>query len=127
MAAKLTDRTAQSWNDAAATSLGALPATLRRTLTVDNGSEFARFADMQTALGLRVYFADPYSAWQRGANENTNGLLRRYLPKGTDFDQVSQQELANVVDWLNHRPRRCLNYRTPHEVFHQAIRGAVGM
>jgi transposase, IS30 family len=62
MAAKLTDRTAQSWNDAAATSLGALPATLRRTLTVDNGSEFARFADMQTALGLRVYFADPYSA-----------------------------------------------------------------
>jgi transposase, IS30 family len=127
MAAKLTDRTAQSWNDAAATTLGPLPAALRRTLTVDNGSEFARFAELQTTMGLHVYFADPYSAWQRGANENTNGLLRRYLPKGTDFDEVSEQELANVVHWLNHRPRRCLNYRTPHEVFHQAIRGAVGM
>jgi len=126
LAGKLTDRTAASWNAATLGSMGALPRTLRRTLTVDNGSEFARFTELQRALGLSVYFADPYAAWQRGCNENSNGLLRRYFPKGTDFDSVSEERLAFVVALLNHRPRRCLGYRTSHEVFQRSLRGALG-
>jgi hypothetical protein len=75
--------------------------------------------------GLAVYFADPYAAWQRGTNENTNGLLRYYFPKGTDFRKVSEKELALVVRKLNNRPRECLNYQTPSEVYRQALRGAL--
>ncbi len=76
---------------------------------------------------MTVYFADPYPAWQRGTNENTNGLLRRYLPKGMDFRNVTEKSLAETVKKLNHRPRKCLGYRTPHEVFMDAKRGAVAM
>ena len=85
-------------------------------MTVDNGKEFADFKTMEEKLGLTVYFADPYSAWQRGTNENTNGLLRRYFPKGTDFTQITHQAVAKVVNKLNNRPRKCLDYRTPREV-----------
>lgn len=127
VAVKLEDRTAQSMNRAIAAGLGCLPASLRQTLTVDNGSEFAHFKTLEDELGIRVYFAEPYKAWQRGANENANGLLRRYLPKGTDFSALPQEQLAQIVEMLNHRPRRCLNYRTPHEVFYEAFRGALGM
>jgi IS30 family transposase len=69
--------------------------------------------------------ADPYCAWQRGANENTNGLLRRYFPKGTDFSQVADHQLAFVVHALNNRPRKCLGYRKPFEVVQHALRGAL--
>ena len=103
-----------------------LPKCWRRTLTLDNGKEFAAFKQVEQATGLRVFFADPYSAWQRGANENTNGLLRRYFPKGTDFSQISDDELAFVVHALNNRPRKCLGYRTPYEVVHKALTGALG-
>jgi IS30 family transposase len=65
----------------------------------------------------RFYFAHPYSSWERGTNENTNGLLRRFFPKGTDFDKVTQEEIDWVVDKLNNRPRKCLGFRTPNEVF----------
>ncbi len=75
--------------------------------------------------GLDVFFADPYAAWQRGSNENTNGLLRQYLPKGTDFRTVSIDQREKVTKLLNHRPRKCLDYRTPHQVFMEACRGAV--
>jgi IS30 family transposase len=71
---------------------------------------------VEQKTGLRVFFADPYSAWQRGSNENTNGLIRRVYPKGTDFSKVSDQALAALVHWMNNRPRKCLGYRTPHEV-----------
>lgn len=91
------------------------------------GREFTRFRDIEKGTGLAVYFADPYSAWQRGTNENTNGLLRRYFPKGSDFRNVTPKKLAAAVKILNHRPRKCLGYRTPHEVFLEAKRGAVGM
>ena len=101
------------------------PIVLRKTLTVDNGKEFSNFKELEDKTGLKVYFADPYAAWQRGTNENTNGLLRQYFPKGTDFRNISEKEVAIVVKKLNNRPRKCLNYQTPHEVFCQALRGAL--
>lgn len=127
VAAKLANKTAEAMATAAILTFRRIPQTLRKTLTLDNGKEFARFKDIEKATGLMIYFADPYSAWQRGTNENTNGLLRRYFPKGTDFRNISDQRLASAVRKLNHRPRKCLGYRTPHEVFQVAKRGALGM
>ena len=89
------------------------------TLTVDNGKEFAHHEQVAKALSAVVYFADPYSSWQRGTNENTNGLIRQYFPKGTDFHQVTEVEIQDVVKRINCRPRKRLGYLTPFEVFHQ--------
>ena len=127
IAAKLTNKTAAVTATAMIATYKKIPKRLRHTLTLDNGKEFAHFSDIERATGLTIYFADAYCAWQRGTNENTNGLLRRYFPKGTDFNQVTEEALALVVKKLNHRPRKCLGYRTPYEVFHEARRGAVGM
>ena len=80
---------------------------------------------LERKTGFNVYFADPYSSWQRGTNENTNGLLRQYFPKGCDLSRVTDQMLAEAVRKLNHRPRKCLGYRTPHEVFNSARSGAL--
>jgi len=102
-----------------------VPRKLRHTLTVDNGREFANFKELESNTKLTVYFADPYSAWQRGTNENTNGLLKQYFPKGVNFKSVSEKEVAFIVHKLNNRPRKCLNYQTPHEVFYLAKRGAL--
>jgi len=126
IAAKLANKTAAVTATAITAAFRKVPGALRHTLTLDNGKEFARFKEIEKGTGLVVYFADPYSAWQRGTNENTNGLLRRYFPKGSDFRKVTQEALASAVKKLNHRPRKCLGYRTPHEVFHEAKRGAVG-
>ena len=104
-----------------------IPRRMRHTLTVDNGSEFARFKEFEKKAGLDIYFADPYSPWQRGANENTNGLLRQYFPKGSDFKKVAEEEITEAVKRLNNRPRKCLNYQTPHEVFWQAASGALAI
>jgi transposase, IS30 family len=94
-----------------------LPPSLRRSMTFDNGKEFAEHQKLTRGLGLDVYFTDAYASWQRGTNENTNGLLRQYFPKGTDFTQVSHREVARVEQSINERPRRRLGYRTPAEVF----------
>lgn len=126
LAAKILDRRAQSVAACKIAQFSALPKHWRRTLTLDNGKEFAAFQQVEQATGLRVFFADPYCAWQRGANENTNGLLRRYFPKGTDFSQVADDALAFVVHALNNRPRKCLGYRTPFEIVHKAFGGALG-
>ena len=83
------------------------------TITADNGKEFAYHEKMTEALGAAVYFADPYSSWQRGLNENTNGLLRQYWPKHTDFKQVTPRAVASVIASLNNRPRKKLDYQTP--------------
>ena len=99
-------------------SLRHRPADKRRSLTLDNGREFARPAELERKLAMPVYFAHPYHSWERGTNENTNGLLRQYLPKGTDLATVTTSELAGYTRQLNHRPRKCLGYRTPFEVFH---------
>lgn len=87
------------------------------TVTCDNGAEFARHASLSTSLKARFYFAHPYASWERGLNENTNGLVRQYFPKGTDFDTITHQEVQAVMNKLNSRPRKALGYRTPNEAF----------
>jgi IS30 family transposase len=99
-------------------SLRRLPADKRHSLTLDNGREFARPIELARRLRLDVFFAHPYHAWERGTNENTNGLLRQYLPKGTDLSRVTPEQLRVCVRQLNHRPRKGLDYQTPFEVFH---------
>ena len=88
-----------------------------RTITNDNGPEFARHEKTAKALKAKVYFNHPYSSWQRGTNENTNGLIRQYYPKGTDFRKVGMKELRRLEALLNNRPRKCLGYKTPFEVY----------
>jgi IS30 family transposase len=87
------------------------------TLTTDNGTEFAQHAQLSKALRASSYFADPYSSWQRGTVENTNGLIRQYFPKKKRFEDISEYEIQFVMNRLNHRPRKRLNFKTPHEVF----------
>jgi len=89
----------------------------KKTLTYDNGNEMAEHKKFTKQTEMPVYFAHPYSSWERGTNENTNGLIRRFFPKGTDFSKVSEQELKTVQEKLNNRPRKVLGYRTPNEVF----------
>ena len=89
-----------------------------KTLTFDNGKEFAEHEFIAKCLDAKVYFAHPYCSWERGLNENHNGLLRQYFPKKTNLLKVNQDEVNEAVYRMNHRPRRCLGYRTPHEVFY---------
>jgi len=91
----------------------------RHSITFDNGTEFARCHRLEKHLGLKLYFADPGCPYQRGTNENTNGLLRQYFPKGTDFRDISHSQVRATENKLNHRPRACLDFRTPHEVFYE--------
>jgi IS30 family transposase len=89
----------------------------RRSITFDNGTEFARCHRLEKHLGIELYYADPGCPFQRGTNENTNGLIRQYFPKGTDFRKISHHEVRAVENLLNTRPRACLGFRTPAEVF----------
>ena len=88
-----------------------------KTLTFDNGKEFAEHEFIAQCLGAKVYFAHPYCSWERGLNENHNGLLRQFFPKQSNLLKVTQHQVDEAVHRLNHRPRKCLGYRTPHEVF----------
>jgi transposase, IS30 family len=106
----------------AAGRLKRLPKDLRRSMTLDNGREFSQHKKLTVRTGIEVYFAEPYAAWQRGTNENTNGLLRQFFPKGTDFTRISHHEVARVEKLLNERPRRRLGYRTPREVLAPKLR-----
>ena len=89
-----------------------------KSISLDNGSEFSEFKALEAELHTLVYFAEPHKPWQRGTNENTNGLLRFFFPKGCDFHAVSQEFVDSVVDLINSRPRKCLGWRSPAEVFH---------
>jgi transposase, IS30 family len=107
--------------DAIADAITALPEQLRRSLTWDQGAEMAQHAQLRIDTGLQVYFCDPQSPWQRGTNENTNGLLRQYFPKGTDLSRHSAEDLAAVAATLNGRPRKTLSWRTPAEALDEHL------
>ena len=107
---------AQHVGDALITTFTQLPVTLRRTLTWDQGNEMFHHERIEAATGLKIYFADPHSPWQRGSNENTNGLVRQYLPKATDLSVWDDVHLRQIADELNDRPRLCLNDKTPAEL-----------
>jgi IS30 family transposase len=98
-----------------------LPSRLRKTLTLDNGSEFSEHQRLSDQTGIAVYFARPYHSWERGTNEDTNGLLRQFFPKGTDFTEVDRREVTRAKKLINDRPRKRLGYKTPNEVFQKQI------
>ena len=96
-------------------------AQMAHTLTTDNGKEFAKHQQVAAALGLDYYFAHAYSSWERGANENLNGLVLQFFPKHRALEEVTDEEIALAQDRLNHRPRKCLGYKTPHQIFWAAL------
>ncbi len=113
---------AEAVRDAIAREITTLPEQLRRSLTWDQGAEMSQHARLRIDTGVQVYFCDPHSPWQRGTNENTNGLLRQYFPKGTDLSAHSADDLAAVGAALNTRPRKTLGWKTPAEAFDQVLR-----
>lgn len=121
MLAKMPDASAASALQAFTDKLQSLQEPLRQTLTYDQGREMSRHAELTEATGVRVYFCDPHSPWQRGTCENTNGLLRQYLPKGTDLSVYSQEELDAIADSLNTRPRQTLGWMTPLQILAQVL------
>jgi IS30 family transposase len=108
--------TAEAMRSGITSALGQLPAPLRRTLTWDQGKELALHQKITEQIGTRVFFCDPHSPWQRGSNENMNGLLRDYFPKGTELHAVTPDELARVADEINHRPRKTLDWARPADL-----------
>jgi len=112
---------AEAVRDAITATITTLPGQLRRSLTWDQGTEMAQHAELRIQAGLQVYFCDPHSPWQRGSNENTNGLLRQYFPRGTDLARHSAEDLAAVAATLNSRPRKTLGWRTPAEALNEYL------
>ncbi|MGE6579100.1 IS30 family transposase [Paenibacillus xylanexedens] len=115
------DRTALSMEIALGVAISQYPTGTFLTATADRGKEFACYAHLETTHNLHVYFADPYSSWQRGSNENANGLLREFFPKGTNLARVYDDDLAHSLDLINHRPRKCLGWKTAHESFAEEL------
>ena len=113
---------AESMSRALARTITELPEHLLRSLTWDRGKELSAHAQFTVATGLPVFFADPRTPWQRGSNENTNGRLRQYFPKGTDLSRWSAEDLEAVAHALNNRPRKILGWKTPAEVFEEQLR-----
>jgi len=101
--------------------LSQLPEAFKKTLTWDRGTELAAHTELTVATGMDVYFCDPSSPWQRGTNENTNGLLRQYFPKGTGLKGYSQDYLDSIASKLNDRPRKTLKYHTPHDMLNMVL------
>jgi IS30 family transposase len=122
--AKMEDATAASALAGFTAKLNSIAAPLRQSLTYDQGKEMTRHRELTAATGLRVYFCDPHSPWQRGTCENTNGLLRQYLPKGADLSSYSQDELDAIADSLNNRPRATHGFYSPLEVFATILKKA---
>lgn len=118
---RLKTRKAKEVRQAFGRAMKTCPEGLKRTLTYDQGREMAEHLKFTRQTKMQVYFAHPASPWERGTNENTNGLIRQYFPKGTDFSKVKASEIRKVQDQINGRPRRCLEYSTPAEVFNQQV------
>jgi transposase, IS30 family len=116
------DHSAQSVGDALIGAFNKVPTRLRRTLTWDQGNEMFHHERIEERTGLNIYFADPHSPWQRPTNENTNGLLRQYFPKGTDLNGWTAEQLESIAAELNDRPRLCLCDRTPEQAMQRWIR-----
>ena len=116
MLCKVDCRTAELVSDAVIDLLHPVADRLH-TLTGDNGKEFAEHERIAQDLGVDFFFAHPYAAWERGANENMNGLIRQYIPKNRDLTSVTENELEQIMNKLNHRPRKCLDFLSPFEVF----------
>jgi IS30 family transposase len=114
-------RSADSVDAAMRKAITTLPAELRRSITWDQGAEMANHSGFTIETGIPIYFCDPHAPWQRGSNENTNGLLRQYMPKGTDLSQHSAADLLDIQRSLNGRPRKTLGYLTPSEAYTQAV------
>ena len=117
---KVANKSAELVSQAIEDKLKPLAARVK-TLTVDNGKEFAHHQKVDQVLGIQTYFADPYCSWQRGSNENFNGLLRQYIPKKRRMETVTDEELTMIENRLNHRPRKRLGFKTPYEVFHASL------
>lgn len=117
MARIIPDKTAGASLDAQPSLFSALPPDARPGVTYDNGTEFTRHAELRDGLGMATYFADPYSSWQRGSNENRNGMIRRYLPKRAAISPDMTRDMQEIVDETDNRPMRELGYRTPAEAF----------
>ena len=115
---------AEAVRDAIARTIITLPQHLRRSLTWDQGAEMAQHARLRIDAGVQVYFCDPQSPWQRGTNENTNGLLRQYFPRGTDLARHGAEELEAVAAALNGRPRKTLGWKTPAEALAEYLTAA---
>ena len=113
------NRKASTFNEHCIIALGKFGRNNLKSLTVDRGKEFAGYLELENKLDLDVYFADAYSSWQRGTNENTNGLIREFFPKKFDFSTINQNHVDIVEDILNNRPRKCLGYKTPLEAFNE--------
>jgi len=120
---KMPSKAADVAGCAFAGALNKIPAPLRKTLTYDQGKEMAAHQALAAATDMKIYFADPHSPWQRGANENTNGLLRQYFPKGSALSRYTQEELDEVAQQLNDRPRKVLCFATPYEAFTKLLAG----
>ena len=117
IAALMPDRKAKTLNDTMCKVFAGFPPSLKQSFTVDHGNEFFAYEEVEKRLKTHIYFADPYHPWQRGLNENTNGLLRQYYPKKCDFLSVSPEQFLAVIDSLNNRPRKRLGFRSPRECF----------
>jgi transposase, IS30 family len=119
---RLEDRTSKATTQVIAERLRALPDKARHTVTLDNGPENQYWQEIEELTQTKCYYAHPYSSWERGTNENTNGLIRWYLPKGTDFDMITDEQIEAIEYALNTRPRKRLNYKTPLQVFNENLR-----
>ena len=116
IAIKVLNRTSKEVTSAIIQALRDYPDDLVKTIPFDRGKEFSGSEEIEKELNCKTYFCDPYCAWQKGKNENINGLLKEFYPKGMDLEEVDENELSNNIELLNNRPRKCLGYKTPNEV-----------
>jgi IS30 family transposase len=118
---RIRDKTAESTLEALCSTIDSMPLELSKTFTFDNGTENFQHQRLQDWYLIKTYFCDPYKSWQKGSVENINGMIRRFFPKKTNFDLLTDEQIQTVEDWLNNYPRKKLGYKTPNEALHQAM------